>query len=479
MRRVYSGKPGDVVTTDRFLAPLSSSPLRGGEFRELWVTVRIPSDAKAGEYRGELVARSQEGSISLPVVVRVRPFALDDTTPKQHGIYYLFSQKLADAGRVQRELADLQAHGVRNLVTDLGIQYLGSGDSWKADASLLRRGLAAARQAGFRGTVVVGTGLDTLARTLGHRDMAHPEELAADSAFQSIAGQGVELATQVQGEFPELHLALTHLDEILSAPAREDWYIALSRPVRAHSKLPLYITISTGRPDQDAARARIDPYVDIRNQHGYSFEMWLQRGHTMTQYEAELARSGDVAWLYHNQRGPWFTAKWSRIINGVYLWASPFAVHAPWAYQSVQGDPFDEQDGPEADTVMSLPAPGNPTTLVPTRVWEGFREGYEDLRYVTTLERLIAEREATQPEATRAARRDLARLRALVRAEAAAAASAKAPLDLDTPLQIGPQRGLSPAEAPWIQALAERFTPEAWASLRELLSKHIEALSAP
>lgn len=478
MRRYYGGQPTDTVVTSRFLVPWKPLDIPPREFREVWVEVAVPSDTPPGRYHGALEAKSQAQSISIPVVLDVRSFELDEPRDSRHGIYYQFAQTLADPERVRREVADLRAHGVGNLVTDLQVQYFPDGEGWRPDGALLRRGLSELRASGFSGTVVVGTGLDTLARTLGHRDPSHPGALDADSRFQAAAQGGIALLASLQAEYPQMRLAVTHLDEIFDGSDRAELYAALSRPVRHHSELPLYITIATARTAQDALRERIDPYVDIRSHHGYSFEGWLLRGHTMAEYEAELNASGDEAWLYHNQRGPWFTPEWSRIVNGIYLWASPFRVHAPWAYQSVQGDPFDELDGKEADTVMSLPSPGDAAILVPTRIWEGFREGHDDLRYIATLERLIEEQRARRPEAATAARRDLDRLRALVRGETIPGGTtpARSDLDLDSPLRPRSQKGLGPSEAPWLQALADRFDARSWAALRAMLSGHIEAL---
>ena len=68
---------------------------------------------------------------------------------------------------------------------------------------------------------------------------------------------------------------------------------------------------------------------------------------------AKLKESGDEAWFYHNARGPYWTPEWSRLINGLYLWASPFTTHIPWTYQAYSDNPFDDTDGPAARATIS------------------------------------------------------------------------------------------------------------------------------
>jgi hypothetical protein len=288
----------------------------------------------------------------------------------------------------------------------------------------------------------------------------------------------------VIGEFPGLQIYGTHCDEIFDAAGRVDRYIALSEAARQVPEVPLYITYSLGRPDADRLRRLVAPFVDLVGVHGYSFEWWIVRGHSMAEYEAELRTTGKRAWFYHNERGTWFTPEWERIISGIYLWASPFAAHTPWAYRDVAGDPLDDTDGTHHDFVMSLPDPENPAELVSTRLWEAMRQGGEDLRYLATLERAIQDHGSERPGAAASARRDLDRLHRLVseagvgglRAAVAKQAAPSSSIDLETPLAVAPPQPLRAEEAPIIHALAERFGGTKLDELRAMIASDISAL---
>ena len=77
-----------------------------------------------------------------------------------------------------------------------------------------------------------------------------------------------------------------------------------------------------------------------------------------------------------------------RLCNGYWLWRSPVAAHVPWKYYSYGGSAFDDMDSDHHDFAYAAPHPTKPE-MVSTLEWECFREGYDDLRYLTTLERAI------------------------------------------------------------------------------------------
>lgn len=71
-----------------------------------------------------------------------------------------------------------------------------------------------------------------------------------------------------------------------------------------------------------------------------------------------------------------------------------------------QIDPFNYLDGSSMDFFNRHEPDGTP---IPVALWEAYREGYDDYRYVYTLEQLIAEakrspRPAAQPAAAAAER---------------------------------------------------------------------------
>ncbi len=51
-------------------------PIEPRSLQPLWIEIDVPADAKPGEYRGELTVSGAKGRCSLPVIVRVRDFAM-------------------------------------------------------------------------------------------------------------------------------------------------------------------------------------------------------------------------------------------------------------------------------------------------------------------------------------------------------------------------------------------------------------------
>lgn len=491
MRRLYTAKADETAIVSRFLPRWEPLDIPVGELREVWLEVHVAEDAPSGEAGGEVVLRAGSGVLRAPLRVDVLPFRLVAHPTKHLGTYYRMSRRLINPPRVRRELADMRAHGVCSIVSDLPIRYYLDNGDVRHDVSAIRRGAQLVTDAGLDGTVVVGTGFIQLAHLLGHKDVGHGEageSLDGDPRFRAAAKTAIEALLELDAEFPGLRLVPTHMDEVFNR-GRLPLYTRLTKAIRQVPAAPVYVTFHTVNDTADVLRRKVDPFVDIRCNHGYSFEWWLGRGHTMAEYDAELRESGDEAWFYHNARGVHFTAEWSRIINGLYLWASPFRVHVPWTYQSYKGNPFDDTDGGARghDFGMSFPGLTDPGDLIPTRIWEAMREGGDDLRYLATLERAIASAGDRKPRQVARAEALLDQLRSLVREAkvtdagepASQATTAGDQVDLDTGLVMGTGRVGSAEEAPLINALALRFSGEDWQRMRAAVAEQIAQLTGP
>ena len=95
--------------------------------------------------------------------------------------------------------------------------------------------------------------------------------------------------------------------------------------------------------------------------------------------------------------------KLNRLQSGYFLWTSKLDGIMPWSYQAntdikIHGDPFDDFDGIHnqklRDTKTTYPSQQGP---IPTTKWEALREGYDDVRYLTTLYELLDELNKTKP----------------------------------------------------------------------------------
>ncbi|NOZ24035.1 MAG: DUF4091 domain-containing protein, partial [Planctomycetes bacterium] len=152
-------------------------------------------------------------------------------------------------------------------------------------------------------------------------------------------------------------------------------------------------------------------------------------GHSFEELAKDLKEHNDDAWIYYNIRGSFFLAKWMRIVNGMYMWTGPFKAHCIWKYYRFKGNPLDETDG--LDSGLAVPDPADGKTPIPTRHWECYREGIDDMRYLCMLEDLIAEKKEKTPAKAAAAQHWLDALRATF-----PKAEDVADIELESPLLI-------------------------------------------
>lgn len=416
-RRRYHFPPKDSVVVTTFLQPLDTLDLAANTFREVFLTVYVPDDARPGTYEGTVrVAPKNLPPSEVHVAFRVLPFRLKAPADKKYGMYYGLRDRLLVPDIAEAELGDMKAHGVEMLHSHLSVQYnmRPSGEP-AADYKLMQKGLSVLRGNKFAGIVIVNTGLPSLARLLGHKvgKGATGESLDKDARFQRAAREALEGLKALQGRFPEFEIVLTHMDEVFNA-GRLPLYIRLTRAAQQVPGFRHYITFHTINQEADRMRKEIDPYVDIRCHHAnYTFDWWLTRGHTLAEYAEELKASGDEGAFYFNPVGAYCDAERYRVFNGLYMWLGPFKYHIPWTYQSVSGDPFNDLDGSMSDHIFGLfseQAGG----IIPAKIWEGYRQGIDDIKYLSTLESLIEEAKNRKPNEAEAARVWLGTLKARI-----------------------------------------------------------------
>jgi hypothetical protein len=384
--------------------PYRPVSIEAGTLREYHLTVRVPEGASPGEYRGTVEVRPKEGSAQrLALVVNVLPIRLDQPTRPSYGMYYRFPSG-DDWTGLDLEMADLRAHGVTTLKSNLGVEFTRGDDGVEVSLERLHRGLALMCKHGFRGPLPVFSGANQAARALEYDPVRDGNDPARKAEFERLVRRGIDRLAALGEQYPEFEFLPTHMDEVFGRD-RLERYTALTQAVQQASPMRVYITLHN-RPGSEPVMRKADPYIDVRCYNGHSMDDWLRAGHTFAELAAELEASGDEAWTYYNIRGAFFRPEWTRLVNGFYLWVSPLEGHVPWMYHYTFGNPLDDTDGPRQrghDFVYAVPDPRDPSRLISTRHWEGFREGVDDRRYLATLQRLVAEQ--PQREAARAAAR--------------------------------------------------------------------------
>ncbi|NOX55612.1 MAG: hypothetical protein GXP27_14470, partial [Planctomycetes bacterium] len=414
MRDIYVYPPEKSTVVSRFLWPYQSVDIPAGTLREYFLTVHVPDDAAAGLYEASVrIEPSGQPAVEVPLRLEVLPFRLRPLTRKAYGVYFRFPPDESQWPAIEGQLDDIRAHGGTMLKCPFGVRYEAGGTGIRASVERLRHALELLKAHGFHGPLPVSTGCELAARLLKYDPVKDFDDQAARAKFLAVIRDGMQKLQRLAKEFPEFELLPTHMDEVFGRN-RLERYIRLTEAVRKASSLRVYITLhNTPRPGIREMMIRCDPFVDVRCYNGHAMDEWIRAGHSFEELARELKRSGDEAWVYYNIRGSFFKAEWTRLVNGFYLWISPLRVHVPWMYYSVHGNPVDDTDGPRLrghDFVYAVPDPQQPDRLISTRHWEAFREGFDDMRYIGTLEDWIAERKGTTE--AKAAQAWLDRLRA-------------------------------------------------------------------
>ncbi|MDD2707380.1 MAG: hypothetical protein PHV34_05165 [Verrucomicrobiae bacterium] len=477
-RKRYSFPPSQNLVTTYFLRTFNCLDIPENHFREIYFTLKIPEDALAGIYQGKInISAENMESSSIGLSMEVFPFKLRLAPDKKYGMYYNLTVKgkFKEKDAIAREIQDLTEHDIQ-CIYDAGLRpehRLDTDGNIVSDFEKIEQSLQILRENHFRGMVIMDPGLLKLAELAGKARHGVAAKLPADEAgkkrfAENILGDAFFLKTAknamahlkaIQKKYPELELTLTQLDEVFN-DGRLPVYVALTKAAKQVDGFKYYITFHMLNEKADGMRKEMAPHVDIGCLHMYSWEWWLARGHTAEEYRGELKKNHSLAAAYYNPVGVYYTAKWYRLIMGLENWQSPFAWHLPWKYDSKKGDPFNDLDGAMGDHIFGFYSKED-ESLVSTRIWEGFREGVTDLKYIHTLEELIKEKKPG--EAVRKAQAYLEQIRGKL--------AVPSNLPHDDPKWIGTRR-----ECPYTAAMADQFSAEDLQNIRCLIARRIEEL---
>jgi hypothetical protein len=127
--------------------------------------------------------------------------------------------------------------------------------------------------------------------------------------------------------------------------------------------------------------APLKPYIDV-----WCTQPFLPLREEILKDKA--ARKVDY-WCYPNHvngENDHTTVNGARMTYGFGFWRSGFTTLIPWIYRSNNGNPWNYLDGTSSDFFNRTEDNGRP---IPVQMWEAYREGYDDYRYIYTLQTLI------------------------------------------------------------------------------------------
>ena len=342
----------DAKTLQPFALPRSTS-------KQVWATIFVPLDTPPGEYSGDIEVRANgalQGTIKINLKVHSFELAESKIT---HSIYYRavlddarasVGSEYRNAAQMREELQNLLNHGVRNPT-----MY----QPFLSDRGLLREALLLRQDLGMNNGPLYYLGIQTTASSLGHDSTQ--AEIKLRSVFPQVNG--------IARAYGFTSVYIYGKDEAQGAELvaqRRLWDIV-------HGL---------------GGKVFVAGYTDSFELVGDSLDL-LVHAHQPSVHEAtKWQGSGHKIFNYDNpQAGPENPFLF-RLNYGIVLWANGYHGAMPYAYQHCFGSCWNDIDHPKyRDYNLTYPTADG---VIDTLAWEGFREAADDVRYLTTIEKLLS-----------------------------------------------------------------------------------------
>jgi hypothetical protein len=352
-------------------ATLQPVDLGAGQSREFWLTIQVPADAPPGAYEGTLTVAAGTASATLPLRLFVHPFALEPSR-LTYSVYYrgtlaadgqpTISSEAKSEQQYRAEIADMKAHGVL-----YPSNYIGRGGN-------LLRALEIRRECGL-----------------------------PTGPFYNL---GYCVGPQTEAQLPDVR------EEVA-------WWLRTLAPYGYTTVYFYGIDEATGdtlarqraawKATQEAGgRTFVACYKKTFEAMGDLLNTAVLAGPPDPAEAAKYHAVGSQAFCYANpQVGVEDPAVYRRNF-GLVLWKAGFDGAMDYAYQHGFNHIWNDfDDKTYRDHNFTYPTVDG---VVPTIAWEGFREGVDDVRYVTTLEQVIRAAPAERQQDAAAAAQWLADL---------------------------------------------------------------------
>ena len=388
--------------------------LKQGENARFWLTIHVPTDAPAGTYQGHVTFQCSGGTTQIPIALRILPIALRENPDRLYGIYY--HHPLDDAARAKDDVsrayfrhkaeldfADMAAHGTRNVVLSVWTPPADAEGNFHLNLDTLAEKIALWKKFDFRGPIAMEINTDGIyTKYMKDRPGSHlrglrlPPEAFSKELTAMVKAIEVERVKRGWPEFLYYPVDEPGVDDVAVK------YMAIVLKACKDAGVRTYLTAD---PTLDAF-VPLRPYVDV-----WCTQPFLPDRETIL---ADMKARGVEYWCYPNHvngENDHTPVTGARMTYGYGFWRSGFRTLIPWIYAADIGDPFNYLDGSSMDFFNRHEPGGQP---IPVAMWEAYRSGYDDYRYIYTLEQLIAEaRHVNKPAATAAADKAERRLQSI------------------------------------------------------------------
>jgi len=342
----------------RDAAELQPVSIPAGTTQQFWVTVHVPENAKAGIYRAALTLRSRNApQVVMPLSIEVLPFQLEEPV-LTYSIYYrgVLAADLTGTIDVNRkspqqylaEMRNLKAHGVTH------------PNCYGPPGTGLDRTIELRKQAGLAIDPFYSLGVLTgRAKSPGELEASRRQ---IRSAVAWASQHGIK-------EFYIYGIDEAHGEELKA-----------ERPAfKVAHEAGAKIFVACRRASFPVVGDLLDLAVMSRALIPGEAEKWHSVGHRIFSYGNPQVGEEQPETYRRNY--------------GLGLWKAGYDGAMNYAYQHATGDIWDDFDAARGfrDHVFAYPTVDG---VIDTIQWEGFREGVDDVRYLTTLLKAIEKAKA-------------------------------------------------------------------------------------
>jgi len=352
-------------STDEF--PVKDSPflkpvdIPKNTHRQFWITVKVPENAAPDDYTGKIILKTSAGPLpELNLSVKVLPFALAKSC-LTHSIWYFGSlspdgkDSISHEGKSEeqyyREIEDLVAHGADNPVFDQPMK----DEALVGKALKIRKECGADNSILYCGRLLPGNPSDPEKLERMNKHVSAWLGFLKQQGAKAVYCYGIDEAT---GE------------KLLSQ--RPAWQTV--------HKIGGLISVAGGAGEFECVGDLLDLFCKPGPLRKDEAERWHKAGHRI--------------FSYANPQGGMEQPETYRRNYGILLWKNKYDGCMTCAYQLGYGRIWDDLDHNIAkDETMAYPTVNG---VVDTLQWEGFREGVDDMRYLTTLLKAIEKAKQTR-----------------------------------------------------------------------------------
>lgn len=371
-----------------------SADLKLGENQRFWVTTHVPDDAKPGIYEGALTFQAAgRPHAEIPFRLRVLPIRLQQNPEHVYGMYYRDPLSNVQDGntseandyfkrKAESERRDMVEHGMTTHISSVSGLDRDDEGNWTMDGAETDRRIALSRKFGLADqplvvSIPVGSWYYKLVDKKGTGSHLR---LIRDDVPQSFYDEITNMVEAVQKErenydWPEF--LYYPIDEPSTNPSSVKFMVGVMKAIK---RVPGVRTYVTADPSHEQFEP-MWPYVDV----------WCCQPFVFGYEKIErLSRERGIEfWCYPNHisgENDHTPIRGARMTWGFGFWKSGFKALIPWIYQASRGDPWNYLDGSSMDFFNRSTPDGEP---IPVAMWEAYREGIDDGRYVYTLQQLV------------------------------------------------------------------------------------------